>query len=276
MAAFAPELKPKRWRWQEAAVTLFALSAAVALLILASPEAPAGFVFGIMMMILALAAWASGRERMGEYKRKLNETPGVLFDKVASKFRREIEVHRNKVLGPDSEWQRARSPILYGREEANRSIAYWRRRLEENKTNEAASAQLLTAEELETKFSEALKELDYRSEALLQFFNECEARLPVLEHFRTDHEESLALAKLKARAEGTVTDAEEALALIGRQFVSEALRMGQALGALERYELKESAASVPLDRIEHVADQILSSSQEERETLAVLMEKMER
>ena len=33
--------------------------------------------------------------------------------------------------------------------------------------------------------------------------------------------------------------------------------MGQALGALERYELKESAVFVPLDRIEHVADQIL-------------------
>ena len=32
---------------------------------------------------------------------------------------------------------------------------------------------------------------------------------------------------------------------------------------------------VPLDRIEHVADQILSSSEAERETLAVLMEKME-
>ena len=47
-----------------------------------------------------------------------------------------------------------------------------------------------------------------------------------------------------------------------------------ALGALERYELKESASSVPLDRIEHVADQILSSSHEERETLAALMEKM--
>ena len=50
--------------------------------------------------------------------------------------------------------------------------------------------------------------------------------------------------------------------------------MGQAMGALERYELKESSATVPLDRIERVADQILSSSHEERETLAALMEKM--
>ena len=84
-----------------------------------------------------------------------------------------------------------------------------------------------------------------------------------------------ALEKLRARADGTVTEAQSTLALIGKQFVSEALSMGQALGALERYELEESAASVPLDRIEHVADQILLSSQQERETLAALMEKMD-
>ena len=51
--------------------------------------------------------------------------------------------------------------------------------------------------------------------------------------------------------------------------------MGQTLGALERFEIKESAGFAPLDRIEHVADQILSSSRKERETLAVLMENME-
>ena len=51
--------------------------------------------------------------------------------------------------------------------------------------------------------------------------------------------------------------------------------MGQTLGALERYELKESAGFVPLDKLEHVADQILSSSRVEREALAALVEKIE-
>ena len=223
----------------------------------------------------AWIAWFNSAERMRHYQRQLNETPGVLFDEIASKFRREIRVHREKVLGPDSEWGRARAPLLEAKDEANRSVAYWRERMEHDATNEAARVQLRSADELEVKFAAALTELDHRSEALLQFFNECEAKLPILERFRRDHEESLALEKLKAQADGTVADAQSALALIGQQFVSEALRMGQALGALERYELKESAASVPLDRIEHVADQILSSSQEERESLAVLIEKME-
>ena len=275
VAAFAPELKPPRWLLGEIAIILIALSGAVAVGIGTYPEIGAGVVLGLIFMIPAWAASEFGAARMRDYKREVNKTPGVLFDKIASKFKREIKVHRDKVLGPDSEWGRARAPLLQAKDEANRSSAYWRERLEGDATNEAARAQLLTAEELEVKFAAALAELDHRSEALLQFFNECEAKLPVLERFRRDHEESLALEKLKERADGTVADAQSALELIGQQFVSEALRMGQALGALERYELKESAASVPLDRIEHVADQILSSSREERETLAALMEKME-
>jgi len=208
---------------------------------------------------------------MGEYKRKLNETPGVLFDEIASKFRSEIEAHRRKVLGPDSEWQRARAPLVEAKDEANSILAHFRTRLSEDPTNEAARAQVISAEELEAKFAAALVELDHRSDALLRFFNECEAKLPVLEKFRSDHEKSLALERLKERAGGTISEAQSALELIGKQFVSEALRIGQTLGALERFEIKESAAFVPLDRIEHVADQILSSSQEERETLEVLM-----
>jgi hypothetical protein len=235
---------------------------------------------GAVILFLAvtwpgLLVLVRGHNLVQAYHKQANETPGVLFDKIASKFRREIEAHRKKVLGPDSEWEQARAPLREAKDEANRSGAYWRGRLEEDATNEATRAQLVSADELEVKFAAALTELDHRSDALLQFFNECEAKLPVLERFRRDHEESLALEKLRERADGTVADAQTALGLIGQQFVSEALRMGQALGALERYELKESAAFVPLDAIEHVADQILSSSQEERGTLATLLEKME-
>jgi len=275
VAAFAPELKPARWvRW---GVTLglgflsVAIGAGISFI---SEGLFAAFWAFFLVSIPGWVLLTPYSARVREYHRQVNETPGVLFYKIASKFKREIKAHRKKVLGPDSEWERARAPLLEAKDEANRSGAYWRGRMEEDATNEAARAQLQSAEELEVKFAAAVSELDHRSEALLQFFNECEAKLPVLERFRRDHEESLALEKLKERADGTVADAQSALELIGQQFVSEALRMGQALGALERYELKESAASVPLDRIEHVADQILSSSREERETLVVLMEKM--
>ena len=276
VAAFAPELKPSRWHGEElVAILIFLLFAVVAVVASVPYSILAAVGWGWLLMIPAWFISRSGAIRMRDYQRRVIEKPGVLFDKIASKFKREIAAHRKKVLGPDSEWERARAPLLEAKDEANRSGVYWRGRMEEDATNEAAHAQLQSAEELEVKFAAALAELDHRSEALLQFFNECEAKLPVLERFRRDHEESLALEKLKERADGTVADAQSALELIGQQFVSEALRMGQALGALERYELKESAASVPLDRIEHVADQILSSSREERETLAALMEKME-
>ena len=275
--AFAPELKPQTWPyWPELAIGLIFSSMAIGAGITLVPK---GFITAfVAFLFFGILAWYSIAEPVGrvrEYRRQVNETPGVLFDKIASKFRREIEAHRKKLLGPDSEWGRARAPLLDAKDGAHRSGAYWRERMEEDGTNEVARAQLLSAEELEAKFAAALTELDHRREALLQFFNECEAKLPVLERFGRDHEESLALEKLKERADGTVADAQSALGLIGQQFVSEAFRMGQALGALERYELKESAASVPLDRIEYMADQILLSSREERETLAALMEKME-
>ena len=275
VAAFAPELKPVRWLWGEIAMLLFFLSVSVLVVTLAYPDVLGGAVLGILMMIPAMAGWNFGAERMRDYEKQLNHKPGVLFDAIASKFRRDIEAHRKKVLGPDSEWEQARAPVREAKDEANGQIAYWRTRLEEDDTNEAARAELLSAKELEVKFASALTELDHRSEALLQFFNECDAKLTVLDRFSRDHEKSLALEKLRERADGTVADAQSTLGLIGQQFVAEALRMGQALGALERYELKESAGFVPLDRIEHVADQILSSSREERETLAALVEKME-
>ncbi len=276
VSAFAPELKPVRWLWTDLLLAVLYQSLGIALGIVLFPQSLLGAVAAFLLV--SSPGWfllASGPRALRKYQRQLSETPGALFDKIASKFRREIEAHREKVLGPDSEWQQARAPLLEAKDEANRSAVYWRERMEHDATNEAARAQLRSADELEVKFTAALTELDHRSEALLQFFNECEAKLPVLERFRRDHEESLALEKLRERADDTVADAQSALALIGQQFVSEALRMGQALGALERFELKESAGFAPLDRIEHVADQILASSQEERESLGTLMEKME-
>ena len=52
--------------------------------------------------------------------------------------------------------------------------------------NEAAVNQLGTAEHLETKFKDALRELDGRTTVLLGFFNECEAKLVRLEHSKRD------------------------------------------------------------------------------------------
>ena len=274
VSALAPELRPARWYWTEIYIGSLFILTGLALGTLGFFQSPLMSLSGLVPMILAWFVWAKGADRVRRYHKELRETPGVLFEQIAQKFTREIRLHRDRVLGPNSDWERARAPLVGAKDEANRSAAYWRGRQEEDHTNETARSQLRSAESLEAKFAEALGELDHRSEALLQFFNECEAKLPVLRRFKRDHEESLALAKLQERADETVVDAQSALGLIGQQFVSEALRMGQALGALERYELKESAGTVPLDRIERVADQILSSSHKERETLAALMEKM--
>lgn len=109
---------------------------------------------------------------------------------------------------------------------------------------------------------------------LLSFFNDCGAKLAVLESSRRDYEESKRLAALSDRADELVADAQTTLSLIGRQFVTEAVRVGEALGALERAQLRDSAGDPPLAHIETVADRIIESSTREQEVLADLAAKL--
>jgi len=177
-------------------------------------------------------------------------------------------------MGPGSEWYEARQPLQNAYDQASRSEAYWRERVKQDPSNEVTGAQLATAERLAAKFRGALGELDKRSDVLVRFFNDCEAKLAVLEFSKRDFEESRSLSELSDKADEIVYDAGATLAAIGRQFVSEAARVGEALGALERLQIKESAGDLPLDRIEAVADRIIESSEQERVALEGLVSRL--
>jgi hypothetical protein len=146
-------------------------------------------------------------------------------------------------------------------------VAYWGARIRQEPDNGVALANLEVAEDLSIKFTRALDELEHRSDALLNFLNECYAKLTVLESSRTDYAESQRLAALSEEAHVVVADAEAVLEEIGRQFVEEAARLGVALGALRALHLKETAGSLPIDEIEHVADRILEVYQDDRAML---------
>lgn len=64
-----------------------------------------------------------------------------------------------------------------------------------------------------------------------------------------------------------VTDARRTLGAIGSTFLSEAIRVGNALGGIERVGLLNMADGISVDRIETLADRILESSQREQEML---------
>ena len=60
-----------------------------------------------------------------------------------------------------------------------------------------------------------------------------------------------------------MADARSTLLSIGNTFLSEAVRVGHALGGLERIGILNLAATVPVDQVETLADRILESSQHE-------------
>jgi hypothetical protein len=133
--------------------------------------------------------------------------------------------------------------------------------------NDVAKQQRETALRLRDKFQEALAQLDSRAEVLVTFFNECEARLAVLEYARRDYDEVKKLGALSERADDIVLDAQKTLSSIGSAFLSEAMRVGKALGGIERVGLLSLADAVSVDRIETLADRILESSTHERDML---------
>ena len=198
---------------------------------------------------------------------RIEASPVGLYDAVAVAFRAEIGARRQEMLGPTSDWQRARHPLREAGDEANGQVAYWRQRQQHEPKNRVASAQLDTALQLERKFRQALPDLDERSESLLGFFNKCEARISALERGKQDYVQSKRLASLGDRADLVIDEAGATLRRIGESFVGQAIRVGDALGSVERFHLKELAGEVPLDQMKAIADRIIETSVEEREAL---------
>lgn len=207
--------------------------------------------------------------------RQLSSRPERIYEGVARSFRDQIQAQRDRTLGPDSEWYKARQPLLEAADESSRSVAYWTHRLAQDEENEPVMSQLETATKLDNKFRKALGRLDRRSDALLAFFNDCEARILVLEQGKRDYEESRRLADLSDKADLVIEEATSTLTAIGQQFVSEAIRVGQALGGLERLQLKDLASETPLERMEAVADRIIQTSVDEQHAIESLVSRIE-
>ena len=282
ITSYAPELKPAVHRDFGAVVTAAGLIFVIipAALLIAGTLTP---VNALLASAGAFTIWAvtnevlsriEYRSGMREYERKVRFRPDLLYGRVAEKFKQEVAEYRTRMLGPGSDLHRARDPVKQAQDEANQSVAYWGARLRQDRDNEVALASLETAENLSLKFTRALEELDRRSDTLLTFLNECYAKLAVLESSQTDFAESRRLAALTDRADVVVEDAESVLDRIGEDFLTEAARLGGALGALRALQLKEAAGSVSVDQIEHVADRILEVYHEDNEALKRLVDSL--
>jgi hypothetical protein len=212
------------------------------------------------------SAWLIRRQRQ-RFARQLSDSPWLFYDAVAREFAAEVERQRARTIGPYSEWGRARLSLESAAQEADRSVAYWTQRLLTEPDADIAQMQMAAATRLRNKFHTALSGLDERARLLVAFFNDCEARVAVLQSTKRDYEEIRKLEALADRSDEVVAHAERTLASIGATFVSEALRVGNALGGLERIGLTTLAGEVPVDRLEALADRILESDERDRNAL---------
>ena len=194
---------------------------------------------------------------------------------AVEEFRGQIERHRARTLGQKSEWAVARWSLVKAVDGAQRSEAYWQARLGQDPDNRTFAGQLKTATDLHAKLRSALGKLDGRADVLRKFYNDCEARIAVMDRCNRDIEETRRLDRLSGTADMVIVGAETALAGIGASFVREAGKVGEVLGTFERLQLKSLAGEAPLDDIEFLADRINESSEAEFATVEQLSRTIE-
>jgi hypothetical protein len=275
VSVHAPELIPRRDPVVRGVmmVLVFALSATIGIPISTALSLPAGAAALLAAFTGAVAAagvdWSMRRDHhaaMARFQERMRDSPWLIYDAVASKFLGEIDHQRARTIGPESEWGQARSKLEGAAHEASRSVAYWHQRTSVQ-PDEFSRDHLAAAARLEAKFKAALSGLDQRAETLVAFFNECEARVAVLQSTKRDFEEIKKLERLSDSSEELVANAENTLVAIASNFASEALRVGTALGGLERVGLTSLAGEASIDHLEAFADRVVEGAARDREAL---------
>ena len=229
------------------------------------------------LLLLGTAGWVFGRRMQVSYRLKAyregdSEALHTVHQFAVKQFREAIESHRARTLGGDTEWGKARESLTRALDQAGRSVAYWKVRVEQSPENELAAGQFEVANELRAKLRLALGKLNRRAEVLLNFYNECDARLAVMDRYNRDMEETRRLEELSGRADMVIAGAQGALAAIGEEFVREAEAVGRALGGLAEVQIKSLAGEAPLDNIEYLADRVIENSESEEQAIGALDE----
>ena len=197
-----------------------------------------------------------------------------VHDYAIRHFRQLVEQHRARTMGPESEWARARAPLEKAVNDANKSVAYWRERLKSDPDNQVCLRQYRIVKGLEEKLRSALSKVDERADLLSKFYNDCEAKLAVMDRCRQDIREARKVEELSSRADVVVAQAEGSIQALARAFVDEAQRIGSALGETASAQYKVLAGEVPLDDIDYLADKIVECSDGEQEQIKEMQNRL--
>lgn len=191
-------------------------------------------------------------------------------------FRERIERQRARTLGRDSEWSQAREDLDRHRDEVQRSAAYWRERRREEPDSELPGVHLGMAKALDAKLREAVGKVDARAAVLRRFYNDCEAKLTVLDRRNRDIEESRRLADLSDRADVVIEEAERTIENIAHEFLRDAVVIEWALTGADNVGVQSLTAERSLESIESLADEVINASERQRSAVEVLTRKLAR
>ena len=183
---------------------------------------------------------------------------------AVEEFRNRVAEQRDRTLGDNSEWGRARASLVEAASEAQRSAAYWAARLRQEPGNELAKSQKDVSERLQGKLAKAFEKLEARSVALRRFYDECDARLAAMDRRNRDLEESRRLEELSGRADVIIAHAEGTIHDLATAFVTEARAFADALVGVAAVSITSLAGEAPVDDIDYFADQIIEDSDRDR------------
>lgn len=214
-------------------------------------------------------------ERLRRYRAGDQAVVLDVYRFAVEEFRTKIDAHRSRTLGGGSEWAAARGKLAGALDEADRSAAYWRNRLRQERNDQVIARQLKTADRLYGKLRAALAKLDGRADVLRRFYNECEAKISAMDRYNSDIEETRRLERLSGTADMVIADAESTLTGIGASFMREAQKVGEVFGSFERLQLSTLAGEAPLDDIEFLADRINEASESKYDSVEELSQVIE-
>ena len=188
-------------------------------------------------------------ERLRRYRAGDQAVVLDVYRFAVEEFRTKIDAHRSRTLGGGSEWAAARGKLAGALDEADRSAAYWRNRLRQERNDQVIARQLKTADRLYGKLRAALAKLDGRADVLRRFYNECGARLAAMDRRNRDLEESRRLGELSGRADVIIAHAEGTIHALATSFVTEARAFADALGGVAAVSITSLAGEAPVDDV---------------------------
>lgn len=231
----------------------------------------------VLVMVAALAAAEGGarlwfRQELRDWEARFQSLSWQeIHDIVLQDFRGLVARYREQLLGDNAELRSRRRELERGLDEAKRSVAFWEEAVAAEPNDSSNRVQLRTAQELETKLTQALEALDRRRHRLQDFLAKCDAKAKRMEFSKEKLQESEKLTRLADRADEAISRADDTLDAIGQAFLAEAAEAFGLLGEVERLHLSRVAGELPVDSVEFVAERIIQTVEEEEYQLDSLM-----